>query len=90
MSVVNSILQSAKRVAVAPEWRRLRSIVYRYLFLLLLYVLSIGPMYWKWFEALYAEGSSFIIAFYYPLWLLAGAIPWLGHFLNWYVRLWIL
>lgn len=90
MSIAASILKGVKQLAFAPEWRRVRAIFYRYAVLLLLYVLSIGPMFWTWYGALYSEGSSWIVGFYYPLWLLAGAIPWLGHFLNWYVRLWIL
>jgi hypothetical protein len=84
------LLQGLKRIATAPEWRRFRAIVYRYLALFVLYALSIGPMYWKWYAAIYAEGPGWIVAFYYPLWLLSGAIPPLGHFLNWYIRLWIL
>ena len=90
MSSGSSILEFGKQVATGPRWGRFRGIVYRYAFLFVLYALSIGPMYWRWYEAVYASGSSWVVAFYYPLWVLAGVFPPLGHFLNWYVRLWIL
>ncbi len=54
-----------------------------------LYVLSIGPMYWTWIEAKHVDGSHLIAAFYEPLWKLAGWIPPLGEWVNWYVCLWI-
>ncbi|MEW4529055.1 MAG: hypothetical protein ACF8PG_01610 [Maioricimonas sp. JB045] len=55
-----------------------------------IYVLSIGPMFWPWYEGRYLNGSRLIAAFYEPLWILAGWIPPLGHLINWYVRFWIL
>ncbi len=54
-----------------------------------LYVLSIGPMYWTWIAAKHVDGSYYIAAFYEPLWFLAGLVPPLGEWLNWYVCLWI-
>jgi len=54
-----------------------------------IYVASIGPMYWTWLQAKYLNGSWFIAALYEPLWIAAGLIPPLGHWLNWYVSLWI-
>ena len=53
-----------------------------------LYVSSIGPMYWVWFDAKYVTGPWIIAAFYEPLWRLA-AIPWIGNAINWYVSWWI-
>ncbi len=54
------------------------------------YVLSIGPLYWQWFQGKYVSGPTIVAAFYEPLWLLCGWIPPLGRFVNWYVRFWIL
>ena len=53
------------------------------------YVLSIGPLYWQWYSSMYLNGPSFYAKLYYPLYLLAGLIPPFGEFLNWYVDLWI-
>lgn len=53
-----------------------------------IYVFSIGPMYWTWYEAKYLHGSYVVAVLYEPLWRLAGIIPPLGHWLNWYVKWW--
>jgi hypothetical protein len=53
-----------------------------------LYVLSIGPMYWTWVGAKYLHGSYLVAVFYEPLWQLAGLIPPLGEWINWYVKWW--
>ncbi len=53
------------------------------------YVLSIGPMYWPWYNAKYVEGPLIIAAFYEPLWLLAGWVPAIGDALNWYCSFWV-
>ena len=57
--------------------------------LLVLYVLSIGPMFWYWFEAIHGDGSKYIAAFYTPL-LYACEIDPIRDFVNWYIDLWIL
>lgn len=54
-----------------------------------IYVLSLGPMYWRWWEGKYMHGSKLIAAFYEPLFLLSGWIPPLGWFVNGYVHLWV-
>ena len=53
------------------------------------YLFSIGPMYWIWLGAKYVDGNYYVAALYEPLWRLCGAIPFLGDWVNWYVRLWI-
>jgi hypothetical protein len=53
-----------------------------------LYALSIGPMYWKWYEARYVGGSYWILAFYEPL-IQLGRVGFVGDFLNWYIDLWV-
>ena len=72
--------------APKPRFRR-RLIQFAVLFLL--YVLSIGPMYWKWFGAKSGLASPIYLVLYRPLERLADLSPPLGHFLNWYVSLWI-
>lgn len=54
------------------------------------YVLSIGPLYWRWYEGKYVNGPTIIAALYEPLWRLCGLFPPLGWFVNWYVTFWIL
>jgi hypothetical protein len=68
------------------NWRRY---AVRYTIGLILYVLSIGPMYWVWFGAMHADGPAIVAAFYAPL-LYACEINWIGELVNWYIRLWIL
>lgn len=53
-----------------------------------LYVLSIGPLYWRWYSAKFVNGSQYVAAFYEPLWALAHAVPWFGDWLDFYVQLW--
>ena len=53
-----------------------------------LYALSIGPMYWRWYASMYLNGPEYIARIYYPLYLLSAFRPF-GEFLNWYVDLWI-
>lgn len=55
-----------------------------------LYMLSIGPVYWQWYAGKYVNGPTILSAFYEPLWRLCGIIPPLRWFMNWYVSLWIL
>jgi len=54
-----------------------------------LYALSIGPMYWKWYGSQFVGGSSVLAAFYLPLVKFAEWVPPFGEWLNWYVNLWI-
>ena len=55
----------------------------------MLYILSIGPMYWHWYIGKFANGSYWIALFYEPLWQLAERFPPFGDLLDYYVRLWI-
>lgn len=56
--------------------------------LLALYVLSIGPMYWVWYEAVFVNGSRWIAAFYQPLRLIAS-LPIVGRLIEDYIYMWI-
>ncbi|MCA9088587.1 MAG: hypothetical protein KDA90_08115 [Planctomycetaceae bacterium] len=57
----------------------------------MLYIFSIGPMYWQWYIAKFSFGGSYWIAlFYEPLWRLAEWIPPFGAVVDFYVSWWIL
>jgi len=55
----------------------------------IIYVFSIGPMYWSWYRGVYCEGPQIAVRIYSPLYHLAGWCPPFGEWLNWYVQLWI-
>ncbi len=59
-------------------------------FVLLVYVLSTGPMYWPIYEAYNVGGRSIdrlIYAIYYPIVLLCEN-DWIAGWFEWYVGLW--
>lgn len=56
--------------------------------LFLLYVLSIGPMYWRWYSSKFVNGSPYVAAFYEPLWRLTQRFDWFGEWVDFYIRLW--
>ena len=70
-----------------PRRRRLRILIQTVL-VLSLYVFSIGPMFWKWYEAEYFGTSPLLRVFYAPLRLACG-IPvvedWLNRYINWWI-----
>ena len=55
---------------------------------IVVYVLSIGPMFWQWYEAENFGASPLLRIVYAPL-RLACAIPlvedWLNHYINWWI-----
>ena len=53
-----------------------------------LYVLSIGPMYWRWYSSKFITSSPYVAAFYEPLWILCHRFPLLGDWVDFYVTLW--
>lgn len=59
------------------------------LHLFFVYALSIGPMFWLWFDAQYIDGSPLLKVFYQPL-LWACQFKPIGDAVNWYINLWIL
>lgn len=81
---------TAEAGARSARWRWWRSTILQILITWTVYVLSIGPLYWKWFEGKHVSGPNLVAAFYEPLYQLAGIFPPLGEFLNWYIALWIL
>ena len=69
--------------------RYLRGLLLRLPVYLLIYVLSIGPMYWQWYEARYMHGSTWVLFLYEPLHQ-ACRIQFIADFVDWYIDLWIL
>jgi hypothetical protein len=52
--------------------------------------ISIGPMFWVWFGAAYADGPKWVYRVYQPLALLCEICPPLGRLINAWVNWWIL
>lgn len=76
--------------AQAPTWGDLFHWLSQRLFIsFVLYVLSIGPLYWQWYRSQFVGGSRILSAFYLPLLKLAGWVPPFGAWLDWYINLWI-
>ena len=80
---------SEREQPAARSRRVMRRLLIRLAILFTLYVLSIGPLYWKWYAAKVGLGSRMFLVLYHPLETMAKWFPPLGHFLNWYVSLWI-
>ena len=80
----------------ADEPNRFRQIVFRrlvglYIFFII-YVLSIGPMFWTWHTAFYVETdkltSRMLVAFYEPLRYLCK-LPYVGDVVDNYIEWWM-
>jgi len=67
-----------------------RKLLLQFSVFLVLYVLSIGPMFWKWHAAIFMDGSKMIASFYYPLMRACDESETIRDIVNWYVDLWIL
>ncbi|HAW31314.1 hypothetical protein [Gimesia maris] len=83
--------QKQQQPAQKPwSWRRyiITSTIQVTVFLLL-YVLSIGPLFWQWYASFNSMSSPFFAAFYTPLLLACDLIPPLSDGVNWYINLWI-
>ncbi len=74
----------------SARWRWWRLTIIQVVVTWTIYVLSIGPLYWTWYAGKHVGDPNLVAIFYEPLYQLAGLIPPLGWFLNWYVALWIL
>jgi hypothetical protein len=86
---VRRMLAAREQQSQRASRPRSRRILLRVTILLTLYILSIGPLYWRWYGAKAGLDSRLFLVFYGPLETLAKWIPPLGHFLNWYISLWI-
>lgn len=74
--------ESKPRRSRFPIWARV--ILFGFL-----YVYSIGPMFWLWYEAEIMGGSPLLRAFYFPLQLLCEGSSSFESFLNRYINWWI-
>jgi hypothetical protein len=77
---------------VAPRtWRGwvLRS-AGQMLLLFSVYTLSIGPMFWTWYSAMYLDGPVWVAKLYLPLVIACEVIPPFGWLVNQYINWWIL
>jgi hypothetical protein len=54
-----------------------------------IYVLSIGPLFWYWYESAYVGGSKLWFVIYYPL-MVACENETIRYFVNRYIDWWIL
>ena len=70
-------------------WSFAWNVALQLLIFFVLYTLSIGPMYWRWYAGRNLEPASPVAAFYHPLYRLAEWNDAFGEFMNWYVDLWI-
>ena len=82
--------ESMDALKPSPLMRRLSSLaLYGPPYLLLAYILSVGPMYWKIHEAYQiSETKGFVYRFYYPI-VLANEIEYVSNFFDWYLEFWI-
>ena len=55
---------------------------------LLIYLFSIGPVFWYWHSSFYMGGNAFLTKLYYPL-LMLCEIDFIGEVVNNYIGLWI-
>ena len=82
--------RDASRKQPRSRWRRA---VHRRLVTMLilgvLYVLSVGPFYWQWYESKFIGGNPFFAVLYEPLYRLCAAVPPVGWAVDQYVMLWI-
>jgi len=85
---IESTEPSPKAPAQGPN-AAIISVIEQWVIFVLLYIFSIGPMYWPWHQAKNGDGYRIIAVLYEPLYFLAGVVPWFGDWLNWYVGLWI-
>jgi hypothetical protein len=77
--------------AAYDSWLRdlLVRIYCRTLIVLMIYVLSTGPLYWAIYEAFRDGGSVFLAKLYYPLVLACQHSDAISNWFDWYVGLWV-
>jgi len=87
-----SVLTSTNQVERTKRtWRGVLRDIFVYLFLyILISGVSIGPFFWSWHGAVYADGSKWIARFYQPLAFLCEVCPPLRWLVNEWVNKWIL
>ena len=72
-------------------WRGfVRDLTIYFLTYLFISGLTIGPMFWTWYGAMYADGPKWIARFYFPLAFLCEICPPLARLINAWINWWIL
>lgn len=75
----------------ARSWRRfVRDVVLYCLIYVAISAISIGPLFWVWFGAVYVDGPKWFARLYMPLALLCELIPPLSWLVNAWINWWIL
>ena len=73
-----------------PGFRDLLVRIYcRVLIVMMLYILSTGPMYWILYEAFRANGSTFLAKLYLPIVAVCQHNDTICGWFDWYVGLWV-
>ena len=70
-------------------WRFLGDLVFYFAVYLMLLGISIGPFFWTWFGAMYADGPKWVARLYLPLLMLCEICPPLRWVINEWVNWWI-
>ncbi len=72
-------------------WRGfVRDVFLYFLVYLIVSGVSIGPMFWVWYGAMFADGPKWVARFYLPLAFLCEICPPLCRIINDWVNWWIL
>jgi len=82
---------AAENEATTVRWIRdfLLRVYCRLLIMCTLYVLSIGPMFWYWYDARHmGQGSRAVVYFYGPLAVACENFKPLDDWVAWYINLW--
>lgn len=57
-------------------------------YVLVVYVLSAGPLYWQIYDSFQPEGSAFLRGVYYPIVFACENNDYVSNFFHWYAQLW--
>ena len=88
-----SAIKGAAPPGTRPKrtWRRFFVDIAIYLMIYVVVAgVSIGPLFWVWFGAVYVDGPKWFARLYLPLALLCEICPPLGWLINAWINWWIL
>ncbi len=71
-----------------PPMVTLRGVALQMALFWVIYTLSIGPMFWTWYGAVFVGGSRWIVAFYAPLQYACEIVPFYGNWVEAYIWWW--
>lgn len=70
-------------------WPEIRKRLIAAVVFFVVYVLSVGPLYWTWFNAKFNTGSAWFAVVYEPLYQMCAICPPLGRVVDAYIGLWL-